>query len=54
MNRLVMSLIDLYLYYGKEPYSDVTHGVMYEGSGKKLEIIWFKKTAGDQFEEVEK
>ena len=52
MNRLVMSLIDLYLYYGKEPYSDVTHGVMYEGSGKKLEIIRFKKMAGDQFEEV--
>ena len=49
-----MSLIDLYLYYGKKPYSDVTHEVMYEGFGKKLEIIRFKKTAGDQFEEVEK
>ena len=48
-----MSLIDLYLYYGKEPYSDVTRGVTYEGSGKKLEIIQLKKTARDQFEEVE-
>ena len=34
-----MSLIDLYLYYGGEPRSDVTYGVTYEGSGKKLEII---------------
>ena len=49
-----MSLIDLYLYYDREPYSDVTHGVTYEGSGKKLEIIQLKKTARDQFKKVEK
>ena len=48
-----MSSIDLYLYYGGEPRSDVIHGVMYEGFGKRLEIIQLKK-AGDQFEEVEK
>ena len=38
-----MSLIDLYLYYGGEPRSDVTYGVTYEGSGKKIEIIQLKK-----------
>ena len=38
-----MSSIDLYLYYGGEPRSDVIHGVMYEGSGKRLEIIQLKK-----------
>ena len=49
-----MSSIDLYLYYGGEPCSDVTYGVTYEGFGKKIEIIQPKKRAGDQFEEVEK
>ena len=34
-----MSSIDLYLYYGGEPNSDVIHGVTYEGLGKRLEII---------------
>ena len=48
-----MSSIDLYLYYGGEPRSDVIHGVTYEGLGKRLEIIQLKK-AGDQFEKVEK
>ena len=38
-----MSSIDLYLYYGQEPYSDVIHGVMYEGSSKRLKIIQLKK-----------
>ena len=38
-----MSSIDLYLYYGGEPCSDVTYGVIYEGPGKKLEIIQLKK-----------
>ena len=38
-----MSLIDLYLYYGGEPCSDVTYGVTYEGLGKKLEMIQLKK-----------
>ena len=51
--RLVISSIDLYLYYG-EPHNGVTYGVTYEGPGKKLEIIQLKETAGDQFEEVEK
>ena len=37
-----MSSIDLYLYYGREPCSDVTYGVTYEGSDKKLEIIQLK------------
>ena len=41
--KLVMSLIDLYLYYGGEPHSDVIHGVTYEGPGKRLEIIQLKK-----------
>ena len=41
--RLVMSSIDLYLYYGGEPCSDVTYGVTYERLGKKLEIIQLKK-----------
>ena len=41
--RLVMSSIDLYLYYGGEPCNDVTYGVTYEGPGKKLEIIQLKK-----------
>ena len=59
-----MSSIDLYLYYGREPRNDVTYGVTHEGPGKKLEINFFlrgkvrdysaKKTAEDQFEEVEK
>ena len=49
-----MSSIDLYLYYGREPCSDVTYGVTYEGSGKKIKIIQLKKGAGDQFEEVKK
>ena len=40
--RLVMSSINLYLYYGREPYSDVTYGVTYEGPDKKLEIIQLK------------
>ena len=38
-----MSSIDLILYYGGEPYSDVTYGVTYEGLGKKLEMIQLKK-----------
>ena len=38
-----MSSIDLYLYYGRKPCSDVTYGVTYEGSGKKIEIIQLKK-----------
>ena len=38
-----MSSIDLYLYYVGEPRNDVTYGVTYEGSGKKLEIIQLKK-----------
>ena len=38
-----MSSIDLYLYYGREPCSDVTYGVTYEGLGKKLEMIQLKK-----------
>ena len=38
-----MSSIDLYLDYGREPCSDVTHGVTYEGPGKKLELIQLKK-----------
>ena len=38
-----MSSIDLYLYYGGEPHSDVTYGVTYEELGKKLEIIQLKK-----------
>ena len=38
-----MSSIDLYLYYGREPRSDVTYGVTHEGPGKKLEIIQLKK-----------
>ena len=38
-----MGLIDLYLYYGGEPHSDVIHGVTYEGPGKRLEIIQLKK-----------
>ena len=41
--RLVMSSIDLYLYYGGEPCNDVTYGVTYEGPGKKIEIIQLKK-----------
>ena len=49
-----MGSIDLHLYYGREPRSDVIHGVTYEGPSKRLEIIQLKKTAGDQFEEVEK
>ena len=49
-----MSSIDLYLYYGGEPCSDVTYGVTYKGLGKNLEIIRLKKRARDQFEEVEK
>ena len=36
---LVMSSIDLYLYYSMEPRNNVTYGVTYEGYGKKLEII---------------
>ena len=40
---LVMSSIDLYLYYDGEPHSDVIHRVMYEGPGKKLKIIQLKK-----------
>ena len=54
LNRLVISSIDLYLDYGGEPCNDVTHGVTYEGPGKKLEIIQLKKMMRDQFEEVEK
>ena len=38
-----MSSIDLYLYYGGEPCSDVTYGVTYEGPGKRIEIIQLKK-----------
>ena len=38
-----MSSIDLYLYYGGEPCSDVIHRVTYEGLGKRLEIIQLKK-----------
>ena len=38
-----MSSIDLYLYYVGEPRNDVTYGVTYEGTGKKLEIIQLKK-----------
>ena len=38
-----MSSIDLYLYYGEEPCSDVTYGVTYEGPGKKIKIIQLKK-----------
>ena len=38
-----MGSIDLYLYYGGEPHSDVIHGVTYEGPGKRLEIIQLKK-----------
>ena len=38
-----MSSIDLYLYYGGKPCSDVIYGVTYEGSGKRLEIIQLKK-----------
>ena len=38
-----MSSIDLYLYYDGEPRGDVTYGVTYEGSGKKLETIQQKK-----------
>ena len=38
-----MSSIDLYLYYGWEPCSDVTYGMTYEGPGKKIEIIQLKK-----------
>ena len=38
-----MSSIDLYLYYGGEPRSDVTYGVTYEGPGKKLETMQLKK-----------
>ena len=38
-----MSSIDLYLYYGGDPYSDVTYGVTYEGLGKKLKMIQLKK-----------
>ena len=38
-----MSSIDLYLYYGGEPRSDVIRGVMYKGLGKGLEIIQLKK-----------
>ena len=38
-----MSSIDLYLYYGGEPCSDVTYGVTYKGLGKNLEIIQLKK-----------
>ena len=38
-----MSSIDLFLYYGGEPYSDVTYGVTYEGPSKKLEIIQLTK-----------
>ena len=38
-----MSSIDLFLYYGGEPYSDVTYRVTYEGFGKKIEIIQLKK-----------
>ncbi|KAL0007920.1 hypothetical protein SO802_009422, partial [Lithocarpus litseifolius] len=40
---LVMSSIDLYLYYGGEPRSDVTYRVTYEGPSKELEIIQLKK-----------
>ena len=38
-----MSSIDLYLYYGGEPCSDVTYGVTYERPGRKIEIIQLKK-----------
>ena len=38
-----MSSIDLYLYYGGEPCSDVTYGVTYEGPDKNIEIIQLKK-----------
>ena len=38
-----MSSINLYLYYGREPYSDVTYGVTYEGPAKKLETMQLKK-----------
>ena len=38
-----MSSIDLYLYYGGNPCSDVTYGVTYEGLGKKLKMIQLKK-----------
>ena len=38
-----MGSIDLYLYYGGEPHSDVIHGVTYERTGKRLEIIQLKK-----------
>ena len=38
-----MGSIDLYLYYGREPRSDVIYGVTYEGPSKRLEIIQLKK-----------
>ena len=48
-----MSSIDLYLYYGGEPRSDVAHEVTYEGLVKVRDYST-KKAVGDQFEKVEK
>ena len=48
-----MSSIDLYLYYGGESRSDVTHEVTYEGLIKVRDYLT-KKAVGDQFEKVEK
>ena len=44
-----MSSIDLYLYYGGEPRSDVTHEVTYEGLVKVRDYST-KKAVGDQVE----
>ena len=49
-----MSSIDLYLYYGGKPCSDVTHGVTHEESGKKLEIIQLKKRWEINLKKLEK
>ena len=49
-----MSSIDLYLYYGREPRSDVTYGVAYEGTSKKLEIIQLKKRWEINLKKLEK
>ena len=42
-----MGSIDLHIYYGGEPHSDVIHGETYERPGKRLEIIQLKKMARD-------
>ena len=49
-----MSTIDLYLYYGGKPRSDVTHGVTHEEFGKKLEIIQLKKRWEVNLKKLEK